>query len=101
MKTENLVPKSQPVPKTESVELKSVLTIAPKRQSYTALEYKGIESISDVIKFIGVHPAINGDLSLKIRKFTVKKGMFIIMSGNKLINVLEDLSNYDLLTKKS
>lgn len=77
----------------------TVLEIKPKTATYQALKFEGLAKVKDVIDFTGVLPAIQADLTLKIKKFVVKEGQFIIRQGEKIINVVDDLNAFDVLTK--
>lgn len=77
-----------------------VINIKPKTPTYECLQFEGIEQIAEVIDFLGELPAIQKDLSLKVRKYDIKKGSYMLKSEGKLVKVETELSNYNQVVKK-
>jgi len=92
--------KSETTKTEKTVTIPNVLAIAPKRIHYRALQYTGFGMLGDLIKFTGTQPFINADTTLQIKKHKIEEGDFLIMSGEKLIEVVPDLSSFDTFETK-
>lgn len=80
--------------------MKNVINLKPVTPTYQALQFKGFESIPEIIEFTGITPlVINGEtIQLKKKAHTVKVGEFIIMQGKNIIKISSDLVSYNVLT---
>lgn len=80
-------------------QVEGMLNIKPITPTYTALKFESLQDITKIIQFTGQPPVINGDLSLKIGRFTVNVGDFIIRHNTKVIDVVKNIDSYTILTK--
>lgn len=68
--------------------------IQSKVKPELCFNYRGMEDIPDLIGFVGVSPTINPDLSLQVKKQTIKPGSFILR--NEYGNITKVLTSDEL-----
>lgn len=85
-----------------SNEQDEILIVRVPSPSFEVLQYKGLKSIGTLISFLGLTPQINPDLSLKVKKFTIKENDFIFRDGTgEILRVVSDMDNYQLITREN
>lgn len=83
--------------KANEMKKANVFGLKPKTQTYRGFTFSSLDDIADLITFLGFPPAIVSATELKIKKYKVTFGDTIIMLGEKVVNVTDDLSKYDIL----
>ena len=64
-------------PTRDASKLTGFVNCKLKTRQEQALQYKGLENIASLIKFVGKPPALLSDLSLKYKKHIIKAGMYV------------------------